>query len=344
VGTMTRAATAGVKEPVQFGSRDNPFDWKKPIRFLRRNGLLRSAYVQLFRGMQALGISVTPLHYYFPIPDLNQQSHRSWNDGPGTSLLDFDLGSQLRRLENWSSYADEWSFDEDQDYAFRLNNGFFETVDAEVAYSILREMRPRRVIEVGGGNSTRLLATALRMNAEEGSQSELVSVEPHPDPMLRRGFPGLSRLIAKPVQDVEPEFFDQLEAGDVLFIDSSHVVSLGSDVVYEILEILPRLRPGVMVHFHDIFIPADYPRKFVMNNLCFWAEQYMLQAFLWGNRQFRVAWASSMMQMSYPSVLRDMFNRWEGSYLRMPKHCRMFAPTHDGRNVWPCSLWIEKVA
>lgn len=306
--------------------------------------MLRAAYVRLFRAMQALGISVTPVHFYFPVPDLNRLHHRYWTSGPGASVVDFDLPSQLARLQSWTAYADEWSFQGDQDYEFRLNNGFFETVDAEVAYSIVRQAKPKHVIEVGGGNSTRLLATALRKNAEEGTAAELVTIEPHPDPVLERGFPGLLQLIRKPVQEVPPEFFDQLEAGDVLFLDSSHVVSLGSDVVYEVLEILPRLKPGVLVHFHDIFIPADYPRKFVMNNLCFWAEQYMVQAFLCGNQQFRVVWSSSMMQLSHRSVLRGVFKRWEGSYVHMPDDCKTFAPTYDGRNVWPCSLWIEKVA
>jgi len=80
----------------------------------------------------------------------------------------------------------------------------------------------------------------------------------------------------------------------------------------------------------------------VKQNLCFWGEQYMVQAFLHGNRNFRIVWSSSMMQLAYPKLLREVFHRWQGSYRRMPEDVKTFAPTFDGENVWPCSLWIEK--
>ncbi|HWR17087.1 MAG TPA: class I SAM-dependent methyltransferase [Terriglobales bacterium] len=315
-------------------------------RAVRRSHAIRLLYVRGFRFAQSLGFSITPVHFYFPIPDLARVENRKWPGGPGEAAIRFDVNLQLAKLHDWRVYEPEWDFNDepDESYAFHRNNGFFESVDAEVAYSILRERKPKRVIEVGGGNSTRLLATALRKNAEEQKPCELISVEPHPDDWLKRGFPGLSRLIPSPVQDLPPSFFDQLEAGDVLFLDSSHVVSLGSDVVYEILEVLPRLKKGVMVHFHDIFMPADYPKKFVMDNLCFWGEQYLLQAFLCGNEKFRIVWSGSMMQLGYQNLLRAVFPRWQGSYTRMPEPMKMFAPTYDGQNVWPCSLWIEKCA
>jgi len=313
------------------------------IRGLKRNRALRVMYVKAFRALQAVGLSVTPVHFYFPVPNLNQLRQNTWPGGPGESVVDFDIPQQLGRLNDWHHYADEWNFAHaEKDYDFHFNNGFFETVDAEVAYSIVREHKPKRVIEVGGGNSTRLLASALRRNAEEGSPGELVTIEPEPDEQLRNGFPGFTKLIRMRVQEMLAAYFDQLEAGDILFLDSTHVVSLGSDVVYEILEVLPRLKPGVLVHFHDIFMPAEYPEKFVKQNLCFWGEQYMLQAFLCGNRSFRVVWASSMMQLAYPKILREIFPQWQGSFKRMPERLKTFVPSFDGQNVWPCSLWLER--
>lgn len=313
------------------------------MRTIKRSRTLRSMYVTAFRAFQAIGLSVTPVHFYFPVPNLNRLHEKTWPGGRGESVVDFEIPAQLGRLNEWHRYSDEWNFDQaTEDYDFHLNNGFFETVDAEVAYSLVRERKPKRIVEVGGGNSTRLLASALRRNAEDGLPGELITIEPEPDSVLRRGFPGLTRVIQMRVQDMPPEYFEQLEAGDVLFLDSSHVVALGSDVVFEILEILPRLKPGVLVHFHDIFMPAEYPEKFVKQNLCFWGEQYMLQAFLCGNRNFRVVWASSMMQLAYPKILRGVFPRWQGSFRHMPERYKVFAPTFDGENVWPCSLWIEK--
>jgi hypothetical protein len=146
------------------------------------------------------------------------------------------------------------------------------------------------------------------------------------------------------VQEVPLDVFRDLAAGDLLFIDSSHVVAMDSDVLYECLHILPALAPGVRVHFHDIFAPLDYPEKFVKRNLCFWGEQYLLEAFLSFNSAFRVIWAGSAMQQWHPGVLRDAFPRWEGSFKRMPEQLKVFAPTLDGNNVWPCSFWVERTA
>jgi methyltransferase family protein len=149
--------------------------------------------------------------------------------------------------------------------------------------------------------------------------------------------------VRKAVQDLDLGFFNTLESGSILFIDSSHVVGVGSDVVREYLEILPRLKPGVIVHVHDIFLPCDYPRDAVLNRLWFWSEQYLLQAFLSFNHQFEVLWASSAMQTHYPSVLDQYFPRWQHSYVNMPASKRRFVPTPDGDHVWPSSFWMRRV-
>jgi len=150
-------------------------------------------------------------------------------------------------------------------------------------------------------------------------------------------------VIPRPVEDLDLELFRNLAANDVLFIDSSHVVKTGSDVVREYLEILPALPPGVLVHVHDIFLPWDYPRDLVVKNLCFWSEQYLLQAFLSFNSSFEVIWASSAMQAFYPRALESAFPYWKDSYQRLPKFERRFVPTLDGRRVWPSSFWMVRV-
>ena len=202
--------------------------------------------------------------------------------------------------------------------------------------------KPRRVVEVGSGNTTLLLAAALRRNTTEGFPAEFVAIEPSPPPYLRGGLPGLTELIPSEVQLAPFDLFRSLEANDILFIDSSHVASVDSDVLHECLSILPQLAPGVLVHFHDIFSPLDYPEKFVKTNLCFWTEQYILEAFLSFNPAFKVLWAGSAMQRFHPEVLRKAFPAWDGSFERMPASLKIFAPTLDGINVWPCSFWIEK--
>ncbi|MFP5229698.1 MAG: class I SAM-dependent methyltransferase [Acidobacteriota bacterium] len=318
------------------------------------SSILRSAWVRttlasIFETVQErLGVSVTPSHFYFPVPKLRAFRDKDWSARRPCAAVDLHLDEQVDRLHSeLAPFSREQKFSEhngDGRREFHFNNGYFERVDAEVAYAFVRRRKARRVIEVGSGNSTLVLAAALRANAAEGYPGELTSIEPHPAPYLREGIAGLTKLLEMPVQQVPVQLFRQLQAGDILFIDSSHVVSMDSDVLYECLRILPELAAGVLVHFHDIFTPLDYPEKFVKKNLCFWGEQYLLEAFLAFNSAYRVVWSSSAMQAFHPEILRAAFPAWEGSYERMPADLKVFAPTLDGRNVWPCSFWIERQA
>ena len=299
--------------------------------------------VKAFRGLQRLGINVTPNHFYWPIPDLAQLEKRKW---PIYSVLPhsrFDLNKQ--RDLGWelsSRYGRECCFPgAAQDGLYHYNNGYFEAVDAEIAYCIVRHFKPSRVIEVGTGYSTRVLTAAMQKNHERDHlETKLVSIDPFPE---RFSDNGLVEQIPKAIQDVDLEFFDCLENGDILFIDSSHVVAVGSDVVRLYLQVLPKLKPGVLVHVHDIFLPADYPRDAVLNKLWFWSEQYLLQAFLTFNQEFDVLWGASAMQIHCPWVLERCFPHWRHSYRRMPESKRRFVPTMDGDRVWPSSFWMRRV-
>jgi len=301
----------------------------------------------MFQTVQdTLGVSVTPSHFYFPVPELRAFRSKNWSACRPCTALDFRLEEQVHRLQSeLLSFRSEWTFPEAptvNSCEFHFHNGFFEHIDAEIAWSIVRQARPRRIIEVGSGNTTLLLRAALDRNAAEGFPGELLSIDPHPLPALRDAPPRLTSLISQPVQQIPLSLFGTLRRNDVLFIDSSHVVSMDSDVLYECLQILPRLAPGVLIHFHDIFTPLDYPEKFVMTNLCFWGEQYLLEAFLSFNSAFRVVWTSSAMQKFHAGLLREAFPGWQDSYTRMPEELRVFAPTLDGTNVWPCSFWITR--
>jgi hypothetical protein len=315
------------------------------------NGITRSTTVRatlssLFQVVQgSLGVSVTPSHFYFPVPSLKSFHRKNWSACRPCLAVDFRLQEQVNLLHaDLLPLVAECAFPEHatgDPHEFHFNNGFFERVDAEVAYGFVRRQRPKRIVEVGSGNSTLLLASALRRNAEEGFPGELTSIEPHPAAFLKDS-PALTHLMEAPVQQVPLSVFRSLEAGDILFIDSTHVVSMDSDVLFECLQILPEIAPGVLVHFHDIFTPQDYPRKFVMTNLCFWSEQYLLEAFLSFNSSFRVVWSGSAMQQFHADALKKAFPAWEGSFTRMPAKLKVFSPTLDGTNVWPCSFWIER--
>lgn len=303
--------------------------------------------VRMFSALQSVGISVTPNHYYWPIPDLGELSGREWPLARPTPGVELNLEKQRGFAAGVvAPYARECSFSSvpgQREYEYHYNNGLFECVDAEVAYAMVRHFKPRRVVEIGGGYSTRLMAHALLRNAAaQAAPGELITIEPAPSEVLRNGFPGLSMLLADPAQNVDLSLFASLQAGDILFVDSSHVVKIGSDVCYECLQILPRLRPGVIVHFHDIFLPCEYPRQAVLDRLCFWSEQYLLQAFLAMNQEFEVLWAGSAMQLFHPEALLNAVPAWRGSYARMPAEVRRFQPTLDGDRVWPSSFWLRR--
>jgi len=177
---------------------------------------------------------------------------------------------------------------------------------------MVRHFKPNLIIEVGSGYSSLLSAQA----GQKNGNTELICIEPYPAEVLKKGFPGLKQLVTTRVQDMDPTFFEQLQAGDILFIDSTHVVQIGSDVNFLFLEVLPRLKPGVIVHIHDIYLPAAGRRDWVMENTRFWNEQYLLQAFLIMNKGYEVLFANYYVSGRYLQDLKATFPHspyWHGS-------------------------------
>jgi hypothetical protein len=182
------------------------------------------------------------------------------------------------------------------------DNDMYGGLDGWVLEAFLRHLRPRRLIEIGSGFSTLITDRVNRELLAGGMQ--ITCVEPYPRDFLTT-MPGIA-LRVEQVQDTPVGVFDELEAGDVLFIDSSHVVKTGSDARWEYLGILPRLSPGVVVHVHDIFFPRDYPKKWVMEGWG-WNEQYMLQAFLVFNNAYEVVWGTYWMLDRHRDTLSQAF-------------------------------------
>lgn len=318
------------------------------FKSVRRNPRARSLIRRGFLWLQERGINVTPCHFYWPIPRLNELARSAWPRVQHESQLDYHVGEQKETLRSLiDEYRGEMSFAETAGcpaWEYHRNNGLFETVDADIAYALMRRRKPRRIVEVGSGCSTRLLASAVRRNTAEGAPCQLVSIDPFPDAVLCGGIEGLSHVLRTPVQQAPEAVFSELAAGDVLFIDSSHVVGVGSDVVHLMLEVLPRLRPGVLVHLHDIFLPMEYPPELVFDGLCFWSEQYLVEAFLLFNREFRIVWSASMMQSAAGREIEEAIPQWRDSWLRLSAQNRQFIPTADRRHVWPSSFWMERTS
>jgi hypothetical protein len=245
--------------------------------------------------------------------------------------IDLDEEAQLVLLEKFSrTYRPEYEcFPREQvprSSQYYVNNGAFGAVDGEILYCMIRNHKPRKIIEIGSGFSTLLMAQAALRNKEETGQGcELVACEPYPNEILVTGFPGLTRLISKRVEELPLSFFGGLRENDILFIDSSHVLRIGGDVQYEFLEIIPRVAKGVLLHLHDIFLPAEYPKEWVLRQRRFYTEQYLLHAFLAFNRRFRVMWAGSYMHLRHAEKLETAF------------------PSYNRTQQWPGSFWIQRV-
>lgn len=209
-------------------------------------------------------------------------------------FLACDPVSMLAAVGRFRNLTDRFSRLEQADlYSFR--NAYFFSPDAEVAYAILRLIKPRTVIEVGSGNSTLLFREAIR----DGSlETELVSIDPSPRRSVETA---ADRIMKCCLEQVSPLEFRSLRENDVLFIDSSHEVLAGNDVIRLVLEVMPNLQKGVVIHLHDIFLPFEYPREWVMEKSWRWNEQYLVQALLQDSDRFEVLWPGYYLQRTLPN-------------------------------------------
>ncbi len=290
-------------------------------------------FPEIFRLWERHGFHVTPVHFYQPIPDTRSLPDTLWDQPSKLVGIDMNDAMQLDLLRNqFPKFRHEYDrFPAEptgEPGRFHFNNGLFDGTDALVAYCMIRHFQPRLIIEVGSGFSSLVAAEAIAKN----KNSTLICIEPFPLDFLRQGFPGLHSLIEKKVEDIGLEFFSQLESGDILFIDSSHTVKIGGDVNYLFLEVLPRLKPGVIVHVHDIFLPFDYRRDWVIDELRFWTEQYLLQSFLSFNSEFEVLMVNAYLAHHYMEELNTTFTNspwWGGGsfWMRRKADRLMIAPT-----------------
>jgi len=264
--------------------------------------------------------------YYLPIPTEADLGDGFWERRSEMVGVDLNEGYALGLLKDvFPAYVAEFReqfplHQPDDPTAFYLINGLFMAIDAQVYYSFIRHFKPKRVLEIGSGRSTQVAAAACLRNAKEDGQApQLTAIEPFPSPLLTQGFPGLSDLITEKVQNVDMKVFTSLEAGDILFIDSTHALREGGDVQMEYCEILPRLAPGVIVHIHDISLPKPYPRTYFENSHHYWNEQYLLQAFLAFNSKFEVIWPGNYMILKHPDAVCEVFPEYHAMRETFPQ-------------------------
>jgi hypothetical protein len=260
-----------------------------------------------------LGLHIIPLHYYSATPTIRELDAKVFDkiyDCPG---LDWNLPRQWEYCRDiFPKYHEEYAALSDT------------SCDSFVLYAMVRERKPKVMVEVGAGGSTKISLAALEKNREEGHDYHLYSVDPYPQEMLRSIRNERHSLLEKKVQDIDPA---QLSEADLLFIDSSHVCKIGGDVNFEMLELVPRLKVGALVQWHDIMIPNNYGAEWVEAGL-FFNESYLLHAFMLFNSAFKVIWASRYMRIQHPEETRAAF-------------APLRSPDAESLNV---SFWVERVA
>lgn len=271
-------------------------------------GLLRRAYRRLhratLRALEAAGWNVARrADYYSPLPAVRDlaRTRKRWDRPSGLVGVPFDVEAMEALLADLvADHGAELAELPPYEEAKRLGYGpGFTRLDAALLYLVLRRLRPRRVIEVGSGLSTYYASRALERNREEGSPSTYTAIDPYSGDRVR-GLPGVE-VLSQEVQEVPPDFFRTLESGDVLFIDSTHVVRIDGDVPYLYLEVVPRLLPGVVVHSHDIHFPFNVPypaEEYVFGAKwpMLWTEAMLLQAFLTFNEEFELLLAPPLIR------------------------------------------------
>lgn len=270
-----------------------------------------------------------PGHFYSPYPDLKDISRRknkifdrSKRDLPG---IDINEKFQLEMIRKLAKHYKKMPYSGRKNSKLRYYFGqhAYSYGDATMLFCMLLEYKPKKVIEIGSGFSS-----ALMLDANENfldNQTKLTFIEPYPELLLKmakKTDKNSFHLISKKLHQVDNSLFDELDAGDILFIDSTHVSKVGSDVNQLIFEVLPRLKKGVIIHIHDVFYPFEYPYERIKEQRA-WNEDYMLRAFLYKNPEFRIL------------VFNDFLYAHHKNHMK--KHMPVTLKNSGG------SLWLEKI-
>ncbi len=286
--------------------------------------------------LNLLGFNVYSISdFYSPIPVLSELKKNKARWSKPSQLVGITVNiNEMKKLvsELATLYGDEFG---KLDYQTESRKGFgrgFTEIDAEFVYFMIRYFKPKRYFEVGSGLSTHFASLAAQQNQLDGAKTKIDCIEPFPYQNLYR-VPGIT-IIKNEVQDVEFDKFEELGAGDIFFIDSTHVVKIDGDVPYLYLEVLPRLKKGVIVHIHDIAFPYNTPYptdSYIFNRKSkpwYFTEVMLLQAFLAFNDSYKILTSIPYIHFYDEKFLQNTLNNYHEIYHRMYP---------------PCSIWLQKI-
>jgi hypothetical protein len=281
---------------------------------------LLSAPAAVRQRLEDNGVMLLPANFYSAVPllkDLDVTFEGADDCRHPLYQRIFDRAVVARSLQRMDEFADEFdppvAGDEANCSEYFWGNSQFSYGDAMAYYCLVRWLRPRRIVEIGSGFSTLVADAAIRKNGT----GEIVCIEPYPRPFLSQ-IESVSQVIAKPIQAITPQAFGELLApADILFIDSTHTVKIGSDCLYIYLVLMPAITQELTVHSHDIFLPFGMPPAWSRDLQLHWTEQYLLYAYLLGNRRARVvfgsAYAFEFLRDSSERLMRGRYGAGGGS-------------------------------
>lgn len=275
------------------------------FKLVRRVGVYRLTISRAI--LRRVGVFPIRDHYYEPMFD-PRHLRRPLEEERRLPAIDFNVTGQLELLARFDYQAELAAIPrKGREGTFYYDNPNFGAGDAEFLYSVIRATKPARIVEIGSGFSTLMMQLAIDANraADPAYGCGVLCVEPYEMPWLD-DIAGIE-VIRQPVELLDERRIAELQANDILFIDSSHVLRPQGDVVREYLELLPLLAPGVLVQIHDIFTPRDYPTAWVEDEVRLYNEQYLVEAMLSGGTRFRIVAALNLLAHRHPDRLAEKF-------------------------------------
>jgi hypothetical protein len=292
---------------------------------------------RLFVIGQRFGIDLLPRHFYSEIPDIGKLRSTDWWRKPSAmaGVSGTDLEAQLdhvRGLFNENVRRDLAARNIHEIACRRNQAEGFGRVEADVLHAFIVSAKPERIIQIGCGVST---AICLAAGESAGYTPRITCVEPYPNSfLLEQAAERRIALVCDGVERLAPSFVDILQAGDLFFVDSTHTLGPAGEVSRIVLELLPRLAPGVLIHFHDIYFPYDYPGELIASPQFFPHESALLHAFLAFNTRFEILASLSMLHHARQAELRAVI----ANYVPAPyEHGLRLGPGH-----FPSSTYLRR--
>ena len=246
-----------------------------------------------------------PGHYYSPIVDTNTLSEK-WHAPKKLSGIRLKSEEQLELIDKIKNYIVEFPFSSSpkKEHKYYYDNNFYSYYDAIFLYGLIRLSKPKKIIEIGSGFSSALMLDTNKLHFNNAIS--LTFIEPNPERLKTLVDVQEITLIQDQVQNTPLNLFSSLKKGDILFIDSSHISKTGSDLNFILFEILPTLNSGVLIHFHDIFFPFEYPTDWVIKEKRNWNENYILKAFLMYNQNFEIKLFNTFIFSEHPHIFKEI--------------------------------------